>query len=39
VTVNFQKLRHRRRLIGVTAAAVAAAVTAGLATGVAVARP
>jgi hypothetical protein len=33
VTLKFQKLRHRRRLIGVTAAA--AAVAAGLATGVA----
>jgi sugar lactone lactonase YvrE len=33
VTLNLQKLRHRRRLIGATA--VAAAVTAGLATGVA----
>ena len=33
MTLKFQKLRHRRRLIGVTAAA--AAVTAGLATGVA----
>jgi NHL repeat len=35
VTVKFQKLRHRRRLIGATA--VAAAVAAGLATGVAAA--
>lgn len=33
MTLNLQKLRHRRRLIGATA--VAAAVTAGLATGVA----
>jgi hypothetical protein len=33
VTLKFEKLRHRRRLIG--AAAVAAAVTAGLASGAA----